>query len=525
MSGRNARPTIITWYQSVFADLHAPLARSLRERHGIETILFCNRLGNLPDPARYDFDPSAFAEIIDIEPHLYPRPESELPTPAAFAATAARLESRITFSLVDILRVDRHVGIDFVTGADFYRSHFGEVMSWRQKLDIVARLCGFFDALLDRVDAVAIMAPPGDIGRASLVAVAEGRGVPLQLLVQARTGRRFFLARDRHSWPFGLEAAYQRRLAELPAGAAAVPPETSQSAKIYMSGIGERGSFLGLARALKQSLRREVGRRLKRREIINREYFFRDRLRIDLFQWRFARHIQREAPRFERLPEQQPFVFFPLTVEPEMTLMSEAQMCDNQLTALDWLAKTLPSGWLLLVKEHPSATAPRPSGFWERVRLYPNVEVLAALEPGETVALKAHAVATINGTLGLQAATAGVPLITFHPRYIGTLLPHAFLCRSYEDTQQAMRRLRDEALPPLAERRRAAAALHAALDDLCYPLEDRNLLRGVSGGENVAAEQVAIIADAYARLLVERPADTWMRPQSEARAALAESAR
>jgi hypothetical protein len=208
---------------------------------------------------------------------------------------------------------------------------------------------------------------------------------------------------------------------------------------------------------------------------------------------------------FSSFPAAQPFIFAPLAVEPESSLMAESQACDNQLTAIDILAKTLPSGWLLLVKEHPATTSPRPTGFWERIKSYPNIRVLAALEPGEAIALKAKAVATINGSLGVQAACAGVPLVTFHPRYVGGLLPHSFVCRSYEDAANAMRKIRDGKLPALAERKRAAAALMESLDDLSYPLEDQHLLRGVSGGERIAAEQIAVIADVYVDLLKSRP--------------------
>lgn len=493
--------TVLAWYASQFADLIAPLARHLREQYGVNVVLLCYRESVLPNPAHYAFDRTAFAEIISVEDTLYPRPEETIGSMTDFAQQAEVLEKGLSMTLVEILRCDRHLGIDFVTGADFYTSHFDKSTTFLQKLDIAARLCRRFGDLLDRYDVMSVMAVPGDIGPASLIAVAEGRGIPMQQLIRARSGRRYYFTRDRHCWPFGLEDAYKRQLTSLPPDAAAPTLESPQAAKIYISGLAGRTTFRFLANQIVKSFRREAGRRLKRPEVINREYYLSDRLRLSVERWLFRRRMFSEAPVLPGLEPQQPFIFFPLAVEPESSLMVESQVCDNQLSFLDWVVKTAPSGWLVLVKEHPAATAPRPRGFWERVRRYPNVRVLAALEPGETIAMRSKAVATINGSLGIQAAAQGIPLLTCHPRYVGTLLPHGLLCRRYEDMRSAMLRIQSDQLPAMAERRRAAAALLSALDTLSYPLEDPHLLRGVAGGEAVKAEQVRLIADTYVQQL------------------------
>lgn len=503
MTAQGEKPkAVLAWYASQFADLIAPMARHLREQYGVNVILLCYRESNLPNPKHYTFDRAAFAEIISVESVLYPRPAEAIGSMTAFSQQAVELEKSLSMTLVEILRCDRHLGIDFVTGADFYTSHFDKGTTFLQKLDIASRLCRFFGDLLDRYDVMSIMATPGDIGPASLIAVAEGRGIPMQQLIRARSGRRFYFTRDRHCWPFGLESAYERQLASLPSDATAPPLEPPQAAKIYFSGLTNRTTVRFLVNQIVKSFRREAGRRLKRAEVINREYYLSDRLRLSVERWFFRRRMFSEVPVLPDLEPEQPFVFFPLAVEPESSLMVESQVCDNQLSFLDWVAKTVPSGWIVLVKEHPAATAPRPRGFWERVRRYPNIRVLATLEPGETVAIRSKAIATINGSLGIQAAAQGVPLLTCHPRYVGTLLPHGFLCRRYEDMRDAMMRIRSDELPAMAERRRAAAALLSALDLLSYPLEDIHLLRGVAGGEAVKAEQVSLIADTYMQQLV-----------------------
>lgn len=170
-------------------------------------------------------------------------------------------------------------------------------------------------------------------------------------------------------------------------------------------------------------------------------------------------------------------------------------MADNGLTAIDWLAKTAPPGWHVVIKEHPGATSPRPTGYWERIRAYPNVIVAATLEDPQAIAERAQAVAVIHGSVGAQAAVAGKPVITFSPVFVGLEMPHVLLARSYEQTGQALRAIRDETIPDLASRRRAGRAFLTALEKCGFPIEDGALLRGVAGSGTIDRSDIERLAD------------------------------
>ena len=218
-------------------------------------------------------------------------------------------------------------------------------------------------------------------------------------------------------------------------------------------------------------------------------------MRLIVGRWRWRRSIAREPAAFAALPAHTPFVFFPLQVEPEATLMFESPMCDNALTAIDWLAKTVPAGWLVVVKEHPGATAPRPDGFWAQIRRYPNVLVAGTLEDGEIIVRNARAVAVLNSSLGLQAASIGKPVITFHPGFVGAMLGHVQIVDSYETTKAALQRIRDDALPPLPRRILEANALRKALDTCQFPATDPQILSGVAQERPIAARDTETIVD------------------------------
>ena len=70
------------------------------------------------------------------------------------------------------------------------------------------------------------------------------------------------------------------------------------------------------------------------------------------------------------------FWYFPLQVEPEATTMILAPWLSNQELVIELIAKSLPPGVSLLVKEHPSMLGRRRPGYYKRLRSFPNVELV-----------------------------------------------------------------------------------------------------------------------------------------------------
>jgi hypothetical protein len=180
----------------------------------------------------------------------------------------------------------------------------------------------------------------------------------------------------------------------------------------------------------------------------------------------------------EKMEHDAPFIFYPLHVEPEASLQTAAQHAPNQTTVIDWLAKAVPAGWQVVVKEHPGQTSLRRRGFWQQIKRYPNVFVASTLEPAETIVTKARAVAVINSTVGLQAAFICKPVITFHEHYIGRLMGHVLYADSFDSTVSALRGILRDEQPTIAERRASKRAFDSAFAAYEFPVSDPNLLAG-----------------------------------------------
>lgn len=113
------------------------------------------------------------------------------------------------------------------------------------------------------------------------------------------------------------------------------------------------------------------------------------------------------------------FIVFFLHYQPERTSVPEGQGYGQQWLALRALANALPDGYKLVVKEHPSTfryhfdPSFRGLQLYEQIIRLPNTCLVPlSCSPFDLID-KASAVATITGTVGVEAIIRGKPVIVF----------------------------------------------------------------------------------------------------------------
>ena len=497
-SGKD-RPLVLFLYANQYADLFGAMARELRESDGIDSALAVLDRNTLPDPAVYDFRQDDFAEIIDLAREITPRRREEMPAGAALAAAALAFERKVGVPVNELIRADRHAGIGFVLGGCYPRSRYGMSVDYDQAVDIVLRTAARTQALIAKRKPIAVIGSPADIARSTLVAVAEQAGIPLRIPSASFANVRFQWKVNKYYWPANLAENFVQVLAKTPRRPedreiAADVPDTDRTR--YARRSIEQSIWLRtLFDQMYRSIRREVGHFVKRRNPIYGRPLLRDDMRMLVRLWIEKRRALRQRPVIETLKDRAPYIFYPLTVEPELTLQCEAPMCDNQLALIDVLAKTAPGGWKVVVKEHPGFTTPRPDGFYDRIRQYPNVVLAAPYESGEALASRARVVAVVTGSLGFQAALAGVPVLAFSPNWFGRLLPHVLYANSYDGTREALVAVAEDKLPPVEERRRSSRALLEALELDSIALQSLDVLRERATGRPVPQPDLRAICD------------------------------
>jgi hypothetical protein len=108
-----------------------------------------------------------------------------------------------------------------------------------------------------------------------------------------------------------------------------------------------------------------------------------------------------------------PYVFFGLHMQPESSIDVMAHFFANQPRVIELVSRSLPPTHRLLVKLHKS-DAPNYSREWlARIEALPGVQVVSPYADTFELVNRADLVVSIQGTIGLEAALLGKPLLLF----------------------------------------------------------------------------------------------------------------
>lgn len=108
------------------------------------------------------------------------------------------------------------------------------------------------------------------------------------------------------------------------------------------------------------------------------------------------------------------FVYFPLHLQPEMTVDTLGGEYYDQLLALEKLRKILPDEWYIYVKENPiQFEYMRGKRFYERLMSIENIRCLSKKVNTYDLIRGCEFVATINGSAGWEAISGGKQVLYF----------------------------------------------------------------------------------------------------------------
>lgn len=153
-------------------------------------------------------------------------------------------------------------------------------------------------------------------------------------------------------------------------------------------------------------------------------------------------NVQKEADM------KQKFVYLPLHYQPECTTNPLGDMFADQILMIEILSASLPPGWLLYVKEHPTQWfsrglnffSSRYRGYYKRIARLPNVRLIPIKTDNYALIRHAQAVATVTGTAGFEALIRGKPAIVFgYPWYMDC--PGVFKVNGVSSCKKALKEI------------------------------------------------------------------------------------
>lgn len=156
--------------------------------------------------------------------------------------------------------------------------------------------------------------------------------------------------------------------------------------------------------------------------------------------WRIKLN-QKKLKELEELANlEKKFVFYALHLEPEGSLMARVSL-DSQWCAIKMIEESLPDGWEVYVKEHPhqfeinnwerngyilNGHIFKSIKFYEKLAEMDKVKIIDRQTKSVDLIQNSQAVATMNGTIALEAVDYRKPVLLF----AGETLPLA-LCEDY----------------------------------------------------------------------------------------------
>ena len=212
---------------------------------------------------------------------------------------------------------------------------------------------------------------------------------------------------------------------------------------------------------------------------------------------RRAKEARRQlAPSYvkaDRLPTLR-YVFFPLHTEPEVSLLVYGRPYVNQIEIIRMLAISLPVDCVLVVKEHPWMVGKRTPVAYAKMLNIPRVHLADPSLEARTLIQHAALVAVVTGSVALEAAMLGKPVITFGDCPYNLLPDH--MVRRCDDPRRLQLIMR-EALQPHPSDDRAMEAYVAAVYDTTASI---NLYSVLLAKKNVHVERVGNYAEEIDKL-------------------------
>lgn len=167
------------------------------------------------------------------------------------------------------------------------------------------------------------------------------------------------------------------------------------------------------------------------RKDLHRGFWYRLTSSFRLFFFWLGSRLSRELPSlYKKLSSEpdmtKPFVYFPLHFQPELSTNPVGGIFRDQLMALELLAASLPVGWEIYVKEHPTQwkvgssrhNSYRPKNYYHSITKFSSVKLVPIETDSFELISKSRSVSVISGTAGWEALLRGKPVMIFgYPWY------------------------------------------------------------------------------------------------------------
>lgn len=407
---REPRGMLITSRVNFDAGVHAPLASHFASKFNTKIVVF---VGRTAVGEKWKQWTNGNVVILNDE---------ELQAKAAITArdwertqtTAQEIERRYGIIYMrDILHQDKGI-------AAYYLQHSPGSAFARQVPKafpfLVALVNTYFEAIEEILQTYPIdcfLTRASGLFNSVAVTIARYRKIPVSWLSHTRSGKQMYWVEGPDHCGRLLKASYPPEAsADVPNAAAIVaPPDTASARRASKSdtSLGRLVSDLGrlaIDRVITRGqdlMRGGWPRRLPMAGFVS-QYVMR---------WRVASYLNKRSQADAARIKPGKYVLFLLHLDPEYTSSTLARRFNHTHAVIQQLSLSLPIGYTLAIKEHVIGIGNRSLSFFKDLAHLPNIAFVDYRLRAIDVAADAAAVATVWGTICLEASLIGVPVICF----------------------------------------------------------------------------------------------------------------
>jgi hypothetical protein len=230
-----------------------------------------------------------------------------------------------------------------------------------------------------------------------------------------------------------------------------------------------------------------------------------------LRRWRMKREFRKERWKRWKDVSSGPFAYFPLHYDPEASTMAYTPMVTNQLALIEALAKSLPPSWTLAVKEHSLMIGRRPSEVYEVLSRMPKVELIHPFESSFAMTKSAGLVATISGTVGLEAMLLGKVPFYFGRSFVQGVNEGFMHCSDLEKMPQAVEKAMT--MVPVSRERLELFLAAIIASSFTFPIQMIQESSGEDLSDQTRKEAVSTIAEFILKSLPDADNITMLREE------------
>ncbi|MBL7068250.1 MAG: hypothetical protein ISS34_00105 [Candidatus Omnitrophica bacterium] len=432
---------VVVWGFAVYYWLHIPFLKELKARENVKIHFICSS----PQSVEYwrGLDREGVIDTYVTINHFFNEYDRCQEAAQDIYDKARYYEDRYNVYAVDALQTDRHLGRGFsAAGTGHPRSHLSDKASYIKSVNIFNKIFKFWEDYLDKTKPdLVIGLQVGIIGKI-FMAVARHRSIPVRIFNGAKY-------RSRHYWvvdEYYSSPEVKKNFADIKNIDEFVDEEDLNGPieESYIKGVYQRF----LKKSSKVTLLKEII--LQIRSYLYKRY----KKVVSMGGYRLSENIKYlyrahkgskvmknlKTASLDELSDK-PYIFYPLHTEPEMAVGTFSPEFNEQLAAIEFMAKNLPAGALLAVKEHLLAIGRRPGDFYKTIQDIPNVVMVSPLENALRIAKSSRGVAVITSTLGVEAAISGIPVISFGAHNVFNFLPHVHVVSSWRELRPLLHRL------------------------------------------------------------------------------------